>query len=266
MNKSELLEKYSKPEDKLLISKLLDKLEESKRKNIIVCTDFLDMYELKIVKKVLNAINCNYIFYGGYEEASRNIAIIYPEKLTKEMVFNTINSYIQIIRIELPKNLYGEYEHRNYLSGIMKLGIKREKFGDILVEKNGADIVVAKELTDYLEQNIKQLTRFSKSTISIKNIQDIRKIELKKEDIKIVIQSLRLDTIVAQLANTSRTKANEIIEQGRVFINYEEQYKLDKQIKENDVIVIRGKGKFEISKIEGATRKNKIILSVKKYI
>lgn len=266
MNKSELLEKYSKPEDKLLISKLLDKCEECKRKNIIVCTDFLDMYELKIVKKVLNTINCNYIFYGGYEEASRNIAIIYPEKLTEEMVFNTINSYIQVIKIELPKNLYGEYEHRNYLSGIMKLGIKREKFGDILVEENGADIVVAKELADYLEQNIKQLTRFSKSTISIKDIQDIRKIELKKENIKIVIQSLRLDTIVAQLANTSRTKANEIIEQGRVFINYEEQYKLDKQIKENDVIVIRGKGKFEISKIEGATRKNKIILSVKKYI
>ena len=266
MNKSELLEKYSKPEDKLLISKLLDKSEECKRKNIVTYTDFLDMYQLKIAQKVLPATECNYIFFGGYEEASRSLAIIYPEKLTEEMVLNTINNYVQIVRIELPKNLYGEYEHRDYLSGIMKLGIKREKFGDIIVEKNGADVVVSKELAEYLEQNVKQLTRFSKSNITLQNVEDIRKIELKKEDIKIVIQSLRLDSIVAQLANTSRTKANEIILQGRVFINYEEQYKTDKQVKENDVIVIRGKGKFEINKIEGATRKNKIILSVKKYI
>ena len=133
-------------------------------------------------------------------------------------------------------------------------------------KQNGADIIVSKELAEYLEQNIKQLTRFSKSNVTLQKVEDIRKIEIKKEDIKIVIQSLRLDGIVAQLANTSRTKANEIIVQGRVFINYEEQYKTDKTVKENDVIVIRGKGKFEVNKIEGTTRKNKIILSIKKYI
>ena len=113
---------------------------------------------------------------------------------------------------------------------------------------------------------MKQLTRFSKSKVTIQKIENIRKVELKKEDIRIVVQSLRLDSIVAQLANTSRTNANEIIIQGRVFINYEEQLKTDKQIKEKDIIVIRGKGKFEIDKIEGITRKNKQILTIKKYI
>ena len=266
MNKTELLEKYSKQEDKLLISKILDKIDSCKRKNLVVCTDFLDMYQLKIAKVALNLTKCNHILYGGYKEANREMVIIYPEKLTEEMIFSNINNYMQVVRIELPKNLYGQYLHKDYLSGIMKLGIKREKFGDIIVEENGADIVVNKEIAEYLEQNLKQLRRFSKSEITIQKIENIRKIELKKEDIRVVVQSLRLDSIVAQLANTSRTNANEIIIQGRVFINYEEQLKTDKQIKEKDVIVIRGKGKFEIDKIEGITRKNKQILTVKKYI
>ena len=266
MNKTELLEKYSKQEDKLLISKILDKIDTCKRKNLVVCTDFLDMYQLKIAKVALNLTKCSHILYGGYKEASREMVIIYPEKLTEEMILSNINNYMQVVRIEIPKNLYGQYLHKDYLSGVMKLGIKREKFGDIIVEENGADIVVSKEIAEYLEQNLKQLTRFSKSEITIQKIENIRKIELKKEDIRVVVQSLRLDSIVAQLANTSRTNANEIIIQGRVFINYEEQLKTDKQIKEQDVIVIRGKGKFKIDKIEGITRKNKQILTVKKYI
>ncbi len=266
MNKLELLEKYSKPEDKLLVSKILDKIESCIRKNAVTYTDFLDMYQVRIAKYVLSATKCNYILYGGYEQSSRDIAIIYPEKLTQEIILNNLNDYIKIIRIDLSKNLYGKYSHKDYLSGIMKLGIKRDKFGDILVEENGADIIVSKEISEYLEQNVKQLTRFSKSNISLQNVENIRKIELKKEDIKIIIQSLRLDNIVAQIANTSRTKANEIIAQGRVFLNYEEQYKTDKQIKEKDVIVIRGKGKFEIDKIEGVTKRNKQIITIKKYI
>lgn len=266
MNKVELLEKYSNQEDKLLLSKILDKIEECKRKNIITYTDFLDMYQLKTAKKALNIISCNYLIYGGYEQASRNIIIFYPEKLTEEMVVNCLNNYVQIIRIELPKNLYGEYVHKDYLSGIMKLGIKREKFGDILVNEDGADIIVSKEIAIYLEQNIKQLTRFSKSNISLQKLENIRQTDLKKEEIRIVIQSLRLDNIVSQLANTSRTKANSIIAEGRVFVNYEEQLKPDKQVKEKDILVIRGKGKFEIDKIEGITRKNKQILTVKKYV
>lgn len=266
MNKSELLEKYSKPEDKLLVSKILDKIEASSRRNIVTCTDFLDMFQLKIAQIALDLTECNYIFCGGYDNANRKIAIIYPEKLTQEIILNSLNNYIQIIRIDLPKNLYGEYSHRDFLSAVIKLGIRREKIGDILVEEDGADIIVNKEISKYLEQNLKQLTRFSKSNITLQNIENLRKAQIKKEDIQLIVQSLRLDNIIAGLAKTSRTKANEIISQGRVFINYEEQYKPDKQIKEKDIIVIRGIGKFDIDVKEGETRKNRQIINVKKYI
>lgn len=266
MSKPEILEKYSKPEEKLLVSKLLDRVELCKKRNVITTTDFLDLYQKSIVEKVLKILKCNFVFFGGYNEANREILIIYPEKLTIEMIKRNYKNYIEIIRIKLPKNNIGEYQHKDYLSGIMKLGVKREKFGDILVRNDGADIIVSKDISEYIQVNILELTRFSKAKIDTVNIEDIKDIEIKKEEFKIIIQSLRLDSVVAQLVNTSRTKANEIIEQARVFINYEEQQKADKQIKEKDIIVIRGKGKFEIDKIEGNTRKNKQIVIVKKYV
>lgn len=266
MNKLEILEKYSKPEEKLLVSKLLDKIELCNKRNVITSTDFLDLYQKNIVEKVLKTVECNFIFFGGYSEATRVMLIIYPKKLTIQIVEENYKNYMEIIRIKLPKNNIGEYQHKDYLSGIMKLGIRREKFGDILVQDDGADIIVSKEISEYIKTNLESLTRFSKSKIDIVDISDIKEVEIKKEEIKIIVPSLRLDSVVAQLSNTSRTKANEIILDSRVFINYEEQKRIDKQIREKDILVIRGKGKFEIDKIEGNTRKNKQIVIVKKYV
>lgn len=232
MNRQEILEKYSNPEDKLLVSKLLDKIEISKKRNIISTTEFLDLYQKSIVEKVLKLVKCDFVFFGGYNDASRQMLIIYPEKLTIDMVKENYKEYMEIIRIKLPKNNVGEYVHKDYLSGIMKLGVRREKFGDILVEKDGADIIVSKDISKYMETNISGLTRFSKATIEIVNIENIRKITIKKEEFEIIISSLRLDNIVTKLSNTSRTKANDIILEGRVFINYEKELKTDKQVNE----------------------------------
>ena len=76
--------------------------------------------------------------------------------------------------------------------------------------------------------------------------------------------SLRLDNIVSDLFKTSRSKAKQIIEQERVFVNYEVITKPTKQIKENDKITIRGKGRFEVKQILGNTRKGRIMVEIEK--
>lgn len=42
--------------------------------------------------------------------------------------------------------------------------------------------------------------------------------------------------------------------------------KQTKQIQENDIITIRGKGKFEVENIEGKTRNDRIKLIVNKFV
>ena len=76
---------------------------------------------------------------------------------------------------------------------------------------------------------------------------------------------MRLDNIVAELARCSRGKANEILEQERVLVNYEIVQKSSKEIKQNDVITIRGKGRFIVKEIIGNTKKGRIIVNVEGF-
>ena len=190
--------------------------------------------------------------------------MIYPEKLNEEMARQNINNILEVIRIILPNEL--TYEHRDYLSGIMKLGIRREKFGDILVNKHGADIVVLKEISGFLKEEISSLTRFRKSKLDIIDIINIESVEPEFEEIKIIVSSIRLDNFVSELARCSRSKADTIIEEQRVFVNSELQYKSSKKINEGDIITIRGKGKFIYDKIDHETKSGKYLVCVKKYI
>ncbi len=267
MNKIELLKDYKKQEDKMCLSQVLDKIEFSSTREKIEYTDFLDMYQISLVENFLRKTKIsNYELYGGYEEAERKILIIYPEKYDKKMIEKNYNKMIRVVRVILPEEEQGKYNHRNYLGGIVKLGLNRQKVGDILVSNDGADIIVINDFAEILKKEIGLLTRFEKSNIEIEEIESLRKKEIRVEEIKIIVPSLRLDNIVSDLAKTSRNKAVQIINQERVFINGQNETKQSKQIKINDIITIRGKGRFIIKESVGNTRSGRTVLLIEKYI
>lgn len=267
MDKYEVLKEYRKQDDRILLSQILDKLESSKKREKIEYTDFLDMYQVGLVKKFLNKIQViNYILYGGYEDSERNVAIFYPESYTDEMVKKNYDKILKIIRISLSKEDEGKYSHRNYLGGIVKLGMKREKVGDILVTKSGADIIVKDETAEILAKELETLTRFQNSKIEVLNIGQICNPEIKLEYVEIIVPSFRLDNIVSDLARTSRSKAVQILEQERVFINGQNETKPSKSVKIGDTITIRGKGRFVVKQLKGSTRSGRFVLEIEKYV
>ena len=147
----------------------------------------------------------------------------------------------------------------------MKLGIKREKFGDIVIYDGGADIVILNEVSKILLDGLTELTRFRKSKIDLIEISEIIQKENEFEDVSIIISSNRLDNFVSELAKCSRTKANEIIESGRVFINNINEFKYSKKLQIGDVINIRGKGKFIYDVDDHKTRSDRIVVKLRKY-
>lgn len=260
-----ILEKYKKQEDKLLLAKVIDKYNFCKEKNKIQNTCFLDLSQKELVCKFLMLQKEEkYIFYGGIKEAERKITLFYPEKLedlirTDKFDFNTI---LSCIRITLPNELKSEYDHRRYLGALMKLGVAREKIGDIVVYDEGADIIIMPEIEKFLINNLSELTRFSKAKIEKIKLEDIKKIEIIKKEEKVTVSSMRLDNIVSELYKCSRNKALELIDAERVFVNFELNTKPSKEIKKGDLITIRGKGRFEIAEILGNSKKGKIIVKV----
>ena len=267
MDKQKILSDYKKQDDKILLSQILDKIEFSNQREKLENTDFLDMYQISLVKTFMKKIEFeNYIFYGGFENSERKVLIIFPEKYNKSMIEKNYSKIIKPIRISLGDEEKGKYTHRNYLGGIVKLGMKREKVGDILVSNDGADILVKEETAEALAKELETLTRFENAKIEIINLEDLRKQEIKVEEIKIIVPSLRLDNFVSDLAKTSRSKASQIIDSERVFINGQNETKVSKQVKLGDVITIRGKGRFVVKEFCGNTRSGRIVVKVEKYV
>ena len=254
-------------EDKLLIAKLQDKIKQCKNRNKIASTEFLNLHQKKLIQNKLNELKIkNYIFHGGFEEAENQVLIIYPEKLTEEIVLNTINDIINAIKIILPNEQVGEYEHRDYLSAVMRLGVERERIGDIIVYKNEAYIISIKENAQYIADSLKEFTRFKKSQIEIISIEEIKSKMPEFMQIEIHVSSNRLDSIVAEIARTSRSKAEELIKNERVSINCKYEYKSSKTVNVGDVIIVRGSGKYILNDIKENPKTKRLTIILKKYI
>ena len=156
---------------------------------------------------------------------------------------------VKAIKIKLPKELIGKYEHKNYLSAVMSQGLGRERIGDIIVHSDEAYILVLNENAIYLKNSLQSLTRFKKSTIEIIDYEDIKTKPQEFIEFNIKVASNRIDAI----------------DNKKVSINYQEELKYTKTVNENDVIVIRGKGKFIIYKIGEKNSKGKLTIAVKQY-
>lgn len=269
MNRQEILNKYINDDDRLLVSKLLDKIEFVNKRNSVGHTDFLDMRQRQLLERVMLELKIsNYVATGGYKTAERTVLVIYPEKL-EEIIKNDqfdYNTIFEVVRINLPNELKGMYSHRDYLGAIIKIGMKREKVGDIITSKDGADLIVLKESEKYIISGLKELTRFSKAIFQSWGIEKLNIEEPKTQLIDIIIPSMRIDSIVSEIIRTSRAKAVTIIKEERVFINHELVTKGAKEVKENDMITVRGKGRFKIGKIINNTRKGNLVLEVEKYV
>ncbi len=125
-----ILNKYKKPEEKLILSKLLDKISFCETRNQIQVTQFLDLAQKQLIQKFMQVQKIkNYIFFGGYEEAEREVLILYPEKLESLIKEEKIdfNEWVKVIRITLPNENKGEYIHKNYLRSFNEIGFKKRK-------------------------------------------------------------------------------------------------------------------------------------------
>lgn len=256
----------NKDEEKLILAKLNDKLKHCKTRNKIVNTDFLNMYQENIIKKELVRIKEeNYIVTGGYEEAESKILILYPEKLTKTIVEQNIKNIIKAIKIVLPNEQKGRYLHKDYLGTIMQFGLTRERIGDIIVYEDKAYIIVMQENAQYIKDSLLTTKKFKKSKIEIIDVNEIEVKEKEFEEIKITINSPRLDNFVSEITKTSRNETSKLIENEQVFVNCQVETRQSKEIVEGDILIIRRSGKYIVDEFKHINRKGKQIVIIKKY-
>lgn len=146
----------------------------------------------------------------------------------------------------------------------MGMGIIREKLGDILVSTDSADLMVLDTVADFLLQSWNTAGR---ARLNVSEIEPghLHIPEVRCEERRDTVSSLRLDAVCATGFRMARGKAAALIESGRVQLNWRECTKPDRQVSAGDTVSARGFGKFELTEIGGLTKKGRIPITVKCY-
>jgi len=89
--------------------------------------------------------------------------------------------------------------------------------------------------------------------------------EVRREERRDTVSSLRLDAVCSTGFRMARGKAAALIESGRVQLNWRECTKPDRTVSEGDTVSARGFGKFELTEVGALTKKGRIPITVQCY-
>lgn len=194
---------------------------------------------------------------GGYNDAERKVIFIYPYY----MEYEDIKNPLEIVQIE-GNFKFKEISHRDYLGAILNLGIVREKIGDIIIHDNFCQVIVDNSICDFLTLNLNKVSR-NKVIVNKISRDDIIPNSPNYKEVSFTVSSQRLDCIISGLYNISRQDSLKYINGERVHVNYEKITSPSKEIEDNSLISVRGKGRSIIVNVGDITKKGRIKVQAK---
>lgn len=265
MTKTELLNKCARSgEERILLARVLDKLELAENRSIPAHTPFLSPAEQACVTDLLNAAGQpRHFFFGGFDGSERQICVFLPDWQEREDWLAAPEDTLTSLHAAFPKD--AAPSHRDVLGSLMGLGITREKLGDILFGENSCDVLC---LADAVPILLSQWESVGRWKIKLQQL-PLSALEVKPPEVRTIrdtVATLRLDAVLASGFSTSRGKAADLIGAGRVMVNHRECLKADKPVAEGDVLTCRGLGKCVIKEVLGQSRKGRVMLVLERYV
>ena len=245
-------------EEALLGRRMLDLDTLCPKRHCPTSTFFLTEPEQMYCETVFHLLDSHCRLLGGYDGAERCVAILLPEE---NYLLEDEEIPFVPLKIEYPVQV----GHRDILGSILGLGVERNAVGDILVFKSDCYVFIMKDIAHYVEQN---LVKVGRQNISIKEVgfDEVCVPEVKTEEINTTVASLRLDCIIAEGFRLSRETAKAAVEKQIVQLNHRIIGTPSQNVKENDVISLRGKGKIILESVSGESKKGRIWVKILRYI
>ena len=189
--------------------------------------------------------------YGGYEGAER-IRIAFVDSHFQ----GTVDMGI------IPLNVYWDprfrlLKHRDVLGSLMGLGIDRSKFGDIIMGQGGAQILVDSAVADFVVQNFTKIAMVAVSVTPME-LDEIAPKEEKIKEVRTTVASLRLDAVASKLVSA--------VNAGLLQVNWQPAKGPSQEVKEGDIISMRGRGRMKVEAITGTSRKGRIGVYLKRFM
>ncbi len=248
-------------EDRMLLAKLWDKINTGIRKNIPANTCFLSPREQEMARFLFGSQEGLH-FFGGYPQAERKMLVFLPDYLEEDCMMDE-DSPVICLRAEFFQG--DSLSHRDFLGALMGAGIGRETVGDICVSTGSCVFFVTAEIAGYVEQSFlgagRTKVRMKRVPLSEAHIP-----EPEVKEIKDTLASLRLDSVISSGFRIGRNLAVQYITTGKAAIDGLPCEKPDKAVAEGMKISVRGLGKIRLTSVNGRTKKDRISVTIHRFI
>ncbi len=251
----------NRDKDELFMKRIQELANMAYSRDIATFTGFLNLNELHMVNSLgSKALGITLKAFGGYEFAERQIVAFIPDALSYEWEYP-----LRCIRILNKGAKFSQpLTHRDYLGALIHLGIDRSTLGDILVREDKAYLFCLDHMSEFILDNLCRVRHTNVLPELVSQPEDLPRLEF--QTITGSVSSLRLDSILAVAFSSSRSSLVQNIENGNVYVNGKQVVSNGYQLKENDIISLRGKGKFQFLGTTGQSRKGRCLVTVNRYI
>ncbi len=240
---------------KELLKRVEDLADLSFTRKKPVFLGFLNEREQYIISKAFPYYSSEISFFGGYEGAKRQFLCFSGSEVSKED--------FPIGKIFFKYRKTDKLTHRDFLGALMNLGIERSCIGDIVVNEGLTLCFVKDDIKNYIESQISKIGRTGVKTVDDKDCRIDFSDDI--ESVSLIVSSMRLDVVIAAITKLSREKTADFILSGKAFINYEEVKNVSCILKPEDILTIRGFGKYVIKKQLGTTKKGRLKINIEHY-
>lgn len=250
-------------EEQILRRRLLDLANTAYLRGICVFSDFLNINEQNIFYSLKNELPMiQYFTYGGFQYAERKIICFCGKDTVAEG--EEIDYPIACIRVSPVNQKFSDsLNHRDFLGAVLNLGLDRSKTGDILINENEGYLFVHKQIGEF---TVDQLTKVKHTTVKCTLIEyENFHYEPKFQEIAGTVSSVRLDSILSVAFHSSRSSLSGLIEGGKVSVDGKIIMSNSYSLKENDVVSVRGYGKFIYAGTSYQTKKGRYSVKILLY-
>jgi RNA-binding protein YlmH len=244
-------------EEVLLIKRFKELENRSYNRGVYEYSDFLNIYEQDLL---FRNINTSFSLFGGYENAERQIAVFGNEE---DFGYSPSYPIVCILVSPLMQKFADDLTHRDFLGSVLGLGIKRETIGDIIIKNNTGYIFCLNTIADFITENLKKVRHTSVKCEKVTETPE----EVNPESTEkfIIVASERLDVIIAEIYNLSRSESNNLFLAKKVFVNGKLTENNSHKIKTGDIVSVRGFGRFNWLGTSGETKKGRLKATVEVF-
>lgn len=210
---------------------------------------FLSAEERSLALKEARQAMVSVSFDGGWADCERVQVCFHPAEDEPEFT---------AVWLEISWNAkFDRVEHSDLFGSLMALGLDRALFGDLVVQPEGkAYLYCMPECAVQLTGDWQQAGR---APIRVRQLEESPAIiPPEGRTMRDTVASMRLDSVLASGMRISRAKAAEIIRQGLVSVDHQEEERVDRQLAQGQLLSVRHFGRIRVREVGEPTKKDRL--------